>query len=192
MLSQKISIVAAAREGQTKILKGLLRRGTDPNAQDDCSRTALLEASSSGHLDCVEVLLKAGADIDAKGPGGNTPLMRATTSGNWRIVEKLLIAGASPHVTNNEGLTAFEVAQQKWEIVASTELADASQGKKSPPDSPKSNLTESTDSMELKSYGSFSSANTPLRIDSKNRIRKVDGVLHAPPQLIRLASGRSQ
>ena len=167
----------------------LSAKGTDPNAKDDCSRTALLEASTSGHFDCVELLLAAGVDIDAKGPGGNTALMRAASSGNWRIVQKLLVAGASPHITNNEGLTAFEIAQQKWTIVASTELVHACQD--CPPDSPKSNLTESVDSIDLASIDSFSSNKSPFT-RSNSHLRKLDSELYAPPQLVRLASGRRQ
>lgn len=59
----------------------------------------------------IAFLVQSGADVDAEASGGVTPLHRAVRNRCSGAVETLLQLGADPHLTNDSGSTAFDLAQ---------------------------------------------------------------------------------
>ncbi|RZC73160.1 hypothetical protein C5167_048642 [Papaver somniferum] len=107
--------------GDREIQTMLLSKGVRINVATK-SGTALSYAAILGQIDAVKVLLDhhadAGADPDAKSCGFS-PLIYAVMYGATGFIVRLLEAGADPNVTNNEGVTAVEMAARdgKNEIV---------------------------------------------------------------------------
>jgi ankyrin repeat protein len=105
-------LMAAALSGNTDIVKLLVRRKADVNAQEKFSWTPLMIASRSGHSDIVRVLLEAGAGVNAKTSTGYTALMAAAKQGHAEIVELLLARGADVHARDQLGWRAVTLAER--------------------------------------------------------------------------------
>jgi ankyrin repeat protein len=87
------ALYAASSKGHDKIVKMLLQRGADANAQCGWYRNALCAASYEGHGKVVWMLLQHGAD--AKAAQGEEALYAASNAGNDKIVQMLLQRGAN-------------------------------------------------------------------------------------------------
>ncbi|KAK4220982.1 ankyrin repeat-containing domain protein, partial [Podospora fimiseda] len=61
------ALQAASSEGHQEIVKLLLDKGADVNAQGGFYGNALQAASSEGHQQIVKLLLDKGADVNAHG-----------------------------------------------------------------------------------------------------------------------------
>jgi ankyrin repeat protein len=84
------------------ILKALIKKGANVNAQNDAHATALMWAAPD--LDKTRVLVDAGADVNAKSADNRTPLMIAATKpGNVATVKLLLDRGANVNPTAHPG-----------------------------------------------------------------------------------------
>lgn len=55
--------IELVEEGDLASVKDALRRGADPDSEDDDNRTALVIAASAGDLDKIEALVAAGASL---------------------------------------------------------------------------------------------------------------------------------
>lgn len=95
------------------VVKELLRRGADPNAQDEDGDTALIQAASARHLDVTQILLRSGADPNIRSDGGWTALKYAVANGNTAIVQELLAANARVQDANDSGETVLALAHQR-------------------------------------------------------------------------------
>src|SRR6185295_17186622 len=84
------SLMRAALDGQTEIVKGLLRDGADVNAQNLEGRTALMFAIINLRTATVKTLLQFGADVNVQARCGCTPLMLAACCGDIGITQALL------------------------------------------------------------------------------------------------------
>ncbi|GFR59764.1 ankyrin repeat domain-containing protein 12-like, partial [Elysia marginata] len=100
----------AAKKGDYKQTKRLLKAGASVNMKDYAGWTALHEACNSGNLRVARYLLKAGADVNVQGFDDDTPLHDASSSGHKKLVQLLLRNGADPHQSNLKGKTAVKVA----------------------------------------------------------------------------------
>ena len=60
------SLMIAAKNGHTKLVKDLLIEGADVLATDDNQLTALHYAAQQGHLPVVTILLDSGSNIEGK------------------------------------------------------------------------------------------------------------------------------
>jgi len=116
-------LCAAACHGQVEIVRALLAHGADPNLREDESWTPLRWAASHGHEHVARELLAAGADPDV-----GAPLVEAARRGCLGGVNALLEHGADPQVTDTEGRTALDLADE-WagkdveaELVARVDL----------------------------------------------------------------------
>jgi ankyrin repeat protein len=87
------------------------RRGAEP------LHSAIVGGPGSDHWDphkqvgVIEYLVSVGADPNATATGGVTPLHRAVRNRCSDAVAALLKLGADPHLTNDNGSTAFDLAR---------------------------------------------------------------------------------
>ena len=95
----------------TQIVRLLLERGTDINAQDEWGRSALMIAADAGYLETVKLLLDWEANVHLKDLRGYTALMRAAWKGHLDIVTALIDRGADVNgVDEKHGYTALLLA----------------------------------------------------------------------------------
>ena len=100
-------LLAAAQEGDTPDVQGLLARGVDINSRGPYGNTALMDAALTGHTDTLRLLLERGADVNARGNTGRTALMEAALEGYAEAVKVLLDRGAEVNAKDEGGWTAL-------------------------------------------------------------------------------------
>ena len=84
----------ASKKGHSEIVKLLLEKGANVNAQDnDIGYTVLHRASMAGHLEVAKLLLDKGANINAQDIFSETALHLATVSGHLEVVKLLFEKG---------------------------------------------------------------------------------------------------
>ena len=116
------AVVTAVDLDQAEALEVLLDARADVQDADDRGNTLLHHAAALGRVDACGVLLRHGADINARNPRtGQTPLMYTLVQGFFlgrlvqgrRRVSLLLVeSGADVHVTDAQGFTALDLANQ--------------------------------------------------------------------------------
>lgn len=85
----------AAVKGDSDIVRFLLEKGANPNAETNLGYTPLHYAVTSGSFEVVRLLLEKKADPNARGWQGWRPLHRAAANGETEIALLLVKAGAS-------------------------------------------------------------------------------------------------
>ncbi len=100
----------ASSIGYIDIIRMLLEKGADINAQDNYGQTPLYYASGQNNVEIVRMLLEGGADIEAKDKSGETVLYQAVRSKNAEMIELLLNRGADIEAKDNSGETALDLA----------------------------------------------------------------------------------
>jgi ankyrin repeat protein len=104
------ALQAAASEGEMEIVRLLLDKGADINAQGGEYGTALHAAVLQGEMEIVRLLLDKGADVNAqRGPYG-AALQAAAWRGITKIVRLLLDKGADVSAQGGEYRTALHAA----------------------------------------------------------------------------------
>ncbi|MDC0708087.1 ankyrin repeat domain-containing protein [Stigmatella sp. ncwal1] len=103
-------LLAAAREGDSELVEGLVKAGTPVNVQDKRGFSPLILAAYHGHIGTVRVLLASGADACSGDSRGNTALMGAAFKGHADIVELLLQQPCAVDQSNGIGQTALMFA----------------------------------------------------------------------------------
>lgn len=98
----------------TEILQGA--EIFDIEAPDIFGNTALMHAAHWGRAEVLQQLLDAHAEINAQSSSGWTALMQAVFWKHEGIVQKLLSVGANLALVNDDGKTAYDLAQNKPEI----------------------------------------------------------------------------
>ena len=111
----KQGFLLAANEGRIEVVKALIEsKRVSLSCQSDEGLTALMVAARNGHADVVSALLdtpQGKAMVNLQDDKGMTSLMHAVESGHSDIVTSLLKAGADLTITNNDGKTAENLAE---------------------------------------------------------------------------------
>ncbi|HYE71791.1 MAG TPA: ankyrin repeat domain-containing protein [Blastocatellia bacterium] len=104
-------LMLAVRFADAAMVELLLNAGAEIDARDDKGRTALFFASALS--ESFKVILETGADIHAKDNEGNSILLRRVAqAASVDEVEELLRLGIDPSLQNEDGETAFDVAEK--------------------------------------------------------------------------------
>jgi len=103
-------LMLAAINNQIELAKLLIQREADINKP---GWTPLHYAASRGHREMMRLLIENDAYLDSESPNGTTPLMMAAFSNSPLAVKLLLEEGADPTLTNQDNVSALDVAIQK-------------------------------------------------------------------------------
>lgn len=107
-------LIISARQGNTKILKLLLKRGANANDVSQGGASALYIACQEGHSECVAALIKYGANLNQQEYSRNAPpLFAAAQFNNVECVKLLTKAGCDVTIKTKTGSTAIVVAAQE-------------------------------------------------------------------------------
>ena len=127
--SGKNALMEALENGHVRIVKLLVQNGARLTPQHKTGQhTLLMSAAQGGLTNYIQALLLTGHrpnDVlfpasDADTPAGTTALMIAAQHGHEKIVRLLINAGAFPHLCNEDGQTAADLARENGH----TALAD--------------------------------------------------------------------
>ena len=103
-----------------KILIKLLTLGVDVNVHDYAGFTPLHHCLTSvGNVvtfKMAERLIRAGADVNAKTRFGSTPLIDLVRTFYYDQIAMLLENGADPYIEDNDGISAFTLAQMNPKV----------------------------------------------------------------------------
>jgi ankyrin repeat protein len=104
---------AVANYHNIKMLKLLLDRNADINAQNNRGKTALHWAATSTRPRTVLALLRAGADVDPQDLDQETPLHKAARFNRVDAAKALIVHGADVHARDKDGDTPVADAKSK-------------------------------------------------------------------------------
>lgn len=126
---KQTALMLAADRNDVDMVKALIDRHVDIDAQDALGRTALHSAAKVGADRCFEILLAAGANPTLQTYTGKTPAIFAAEFGRATIFEMRLKC-ASYGIGENEFREAHKLAQDSAENFKAKRKAYATQGYK--------------------------------------------------------------
>lgn len=101
----------AAIEGQSEVVRLLIKQGADINVQDKVhGNTALHEACWRGYSRTVTTIAKSKSDLHILNNGGFAALHLCCQNGHNQSCRELLLAGCSPDIKNNYGDTPLHTS----------------------------------------------------------------------------------
>ncbi len=108
---KRTALMGAAFNGNTEIVRALLKARAAVDLLDDNSFSALMLASYNNRSEIVQILIDANASVNQGGGRNNvTPLMIASTFGHTEVVKILLDFGAQVDLKTTDGKTALDCA----------------------------------------------------------------------------------
>ncbi|KAK3247941.1 hypothetical protein CYMTET_42571 [Cymbomonas tetramitiformis] len=117
---------AAAKKGMEEMVRELVGKGAEVDAEDGEGRTALTVALAFGQEGAARALLEAGAGVNAG--TGQWPLHAAAKKGMEEMVRVLAVKGAEVDAEDGEGRTALTVALAFGQEAAARALLEAGAG----------------------------------------------------------------
>lgn len=84
-------LAMAAMFNQPNIVKALLEKGADVNADDGTLITPIMFAAQEGYMDIVKLLLQHKADLSRKDKNGETAFDKAIKNNHKKIAEQLIV-----------------------------------------------------------------------------------------------------
>lgn len=124
-MSKYTPLHAAAKWGNSNMLKLLIDTGADVNARDESHETPLHMALGSENINIVKLLVEAGANVNVESDLINTPLHVAVELEFEDITQMLIDAGADVNSKDENGDTPLHVAIKKKNFVLAKILVDA-------------------------------------------------------------------
>ncbi|XP_052503459.1 ankyrin repeat and SOCS box protein 3 isoform X1 [Budorcas taxicolor] len=109
----------AAREGNVKVLRKLLKKGRSIDVADNRGWMPIHEAAYHNSVECLRMLIRADSSenyIKTKTFEGFYALHLAASQGHWKIIQILLEAGADPNATTLEETTPLFLAVENGQI----------------------------------------------------------------------------
>ena len=109
-------LTRATLNGNTEVVRLLLKYGANVNAKDNSQwialdgNTALDIAAWKGYTNIIDILLKYGANVNARQKDGGTALMSTAIIGHTDVAELLLKHGANVNARDKDGWTALRLA----------------------------------------------------------------------------------
>jgi hypothetical protein len=100
-------LVAATQGNHVDVVRLLISRGADVNAQDSLQDSAFLLAGASGYTDIVRATLAAGADLKSTNRYGGTALIPACHHAHTDTVRLLLTTAIDVNHVNRLGWTCL-------------------------------------------------------------------------------------
>ena len=73
-------------------------------------------AVENGHIEIVNYIMDVIVDKNPKNWSGRTPMHLAVQKGDYDMCKVLINHGADPNPTDNEGISALDLADSKQEI----------------------------------------------------------------------------
>jgi len=106
-------LIYATIDNKLDLVRMLINNGADVNIFDKLGFTPLHYAAQNYCLEIAKVLISNFANVDAKDIHGNTPLFKAVfnSQGRGEIIELLRTNGADKDLTNNYGVSPYQLAQ---------------------------------------------------------------------------------
>ncbi|HVJ83910.1 MAG TPA: ankyrin repeat domain-containing protein [Planctomycetia bacterium] len=108
-----LSLLAAAKAGETERVRELLDAGVDQNQHPGMPRgwTPLMEAAQNGSLETAQLLVERGALVNFEDGDGFTALTVAARYKHWKIVELLAESGGDVRHFDASGVSALRRAE---------------------------------------------------------------------------------
>ncbi|XP_006873616.1 PREDICTED: ankyrin repeat and SOCS box protein 3 [Chrysochloris asiatica] len=109
----------AAREGNVKVLRKLLKKGCSVDVADNRGWMPIHEAAYHNSVECLRLLIHSDSSenyIKTKTFEGLCALHLAASQGHWKIIQILLEAGADPNATTSEKTTPLFLAVENGQI----------------------------------------------------------------------------
>ncbi|PQK13664.1 hypothetical protein BB8028_0004g05950 [Beauveria bassiana] len=103
----------AAARGYDVVVKLLLEKGSDIEAEDNHNRTPLWHAVEHGHDDTARLLLQNGCDIQNFSGHCTPPLIHSIMKGNEAMMRLLLEKGVDIEAKDEVGMTALSHATKR-------------------------------------------------------------------------------
>ncbi|KAG8123076.1 hypothetical protein E2320_018498 [Naja naja] len=110
----------AAREGNIKLLKKLVRKGYSVDVSDNRGWMAIHEAAFQNRNECLKLLIQAAPSdnyVRSKTFEGTSPLHLSASRGNLECTSILLESGADPNEVTNDATTPLFLEQNYSEIL---------------------------------------------------------------------------
>lgn len=107
------ALMIAVLNGHFDVCHYLLKKGANPNHQDEYKGNALLYSAAINNYQIADLLLFYGASDTLRDKDGNTPLMTAVYFGNLATADVLLQNGLPPDGPDNKQNTPLMVAAQQ-------------------------------------------------------------------------------
>ncbi|CAN9091685.1 unnamed protein product [Alternaria alternata] len=120
-----LALYAASERRDEAVVKKLLDKGAEVNAQGGHYGNALQAASARGHEQIVKTLLDAGADVNAQGGHYGNALQAASEGGHEVILEMLLNHGAEVNAQGGRYGNALQAASARGHEQIVKTLLDA-------------------------------------------------------------------
>jgi hypothetical protein len=114
----QILLDRAVRDGDERVLRGLLERGVDISRRNSNSWTPLMVASFAGNRQVADMLIGSGADVNAQDPRGYAPLHWAAFKNYHEVVQLLLQRGAFVNIKSASGLTPLLQASARGALAS--------------------------------------------------------------------------
>ena len=105
-----LAVAVAARSGHIGIMRMMLDKGVNVNANSRQYGNPLEQASHGGHAEIIKLLLDTGANVNAKGGKYGSALQAASYSGHAKIIRLLLNTGADVNAKGGEYGGALQAA----------------------------------------------------------------------------------